>query len=42
MLVTVTVKMPPNMKKTLETLAENEFSSVSGVPKKGCCLELSY
>ena len=34
MLVNVTVKMPPNMKKALEDLAEKEFSSVSGVLKK--------
>lgn len=30
----VTVKMPPNMKKALEKLAEQEFSSVSGILKK--------
>ena len=30
----VTVKMPPDMKKALEKLAENEFSSVSGILKK--------
>lgn len=30
----VTVKMPPEMKKALEKLAENEFSSVSGILKK--------
>jgi predicted transcriptional regulator len=34
MLVNVTVKMPPNMKKALEKLAEKEFSSVSGILKK--------
>ena len=30
----VTVKMPPEMKKALEKLAEKEFSSVSGIIKK--------
>lgn len=30
----VTVKMPPQMKKALEKLAEKEFSSVSGILKK--------
>ena len=30
----VTVKMPPDMKKALEDLAEKEFSSVSGILKK--------
>ena len=30
----VTVKMPPEMKKALEKLAEQEFSSVSGILKK--------
>ena len=30
----VTVKMPPNMKKALEKLAQQEFSSVSGILKK--------
>ena len=30
----VTIKMPPNMKKALEKLAEKEFSSVSGILKK--------
>ena len=30
----VTIKMPPNMKKALEKLAKQEFSSVSGVLKK--------
>ena len=30
----VTVKMPPEMKKALEKLAEKEFSSVSGILKK--------
>ena len=30
----VTVKMPPQMKKALEELAEKEFSSVSGILKK--------
>ena len=34
MLVNVTVKMPPEMKKALEELAEKEFSSVSGILKK--------
>ena len=34
MLVNVTVKMPPNMKKALEKLAQKEFSSVSGILKK--------
>jgi predicted transcriptional regulator len=34
MLVNVTVKMPPEMKKALEKLAEKEFSSVSGILKK--------
>jgi predicted DNA-binding protein len=34
MLVNVTVKMPPNMKKALEKLAKHEFSSVSGILKK--------
>jgi predicted transcriptional regulator len=34
MLVNVTIKMPPEMKKALEELAEKEFSSVSGVLKK--------
>lgn len=34
MLVNVTVKMPPDMKKALEKLAEQEFSSVSGILKK--------
>ena len=32
--MTVTVKMPPEMKKALEKLAEKEFSSVSGILKK--------
>ena len=30
----VTIKMPPEMKKAIETLAEKEFSSVSGILKK--------
>ena len=30
----VTIKMPPEMKKALEKLAEKEFSSVSGILKK--------
>ncbi|MBW2072502.1 MAG: ribbon-helix-helix protein, CopG family [Deltaproteobacteria bacterium] len=30
----VTVKMPPEMKKALEKLAKQEFSSVSGILKK--------
>ena len=30
----VTIKMPPEMKKALESLAEKEFSSVSGILKK--------
>ena len=30
----VTVKMPPQMKKALEKLADEEFSSVSGILKK--------
>ena len=34
MLVNVTVKMPPKMKKALEKLAKKEFSSVSGILKK--------
>ena len=34
MLVNVTVKMPPEMKKALEKLAAKEFSSVSGILKK--------
>jgi len=34
MLVNVTIKMPPEMKKALEKLAEREFSSVSGILKK--------
>jgi len=34
MLVNVTIKMPPEMKKALEKLAEKEFSSVSGILKK--------
>ena len=34
MLVNVTIKMPPEMKKALESLAEKEFSSVSGILKK--------
>ena len=34
MLMNVTVKMPPNMKKALEKLAKQEFSSVSGILKK--------
>jgi metal-responsive CopG/Arc/MetJ family transcriptional regulator len=34
MLMNVTVKMPPNMKKALEKLAQQEFSSVSGILKK--------
>jgi len=34
MLANVTVKMPPNMKKSLEKLAQQEFSSVSGILKK--------
>jgi predicted transcriptional regulator len=34
MLVNVTIKMPPEMKKALEEIAEKEFSSVSGILKK--------
>jgi hypothetical protein len=34
MLVNVTVKMPPAMKKALEKLADKEFTSVSGLLKK--------
>lgn len=34
MLMNVTVKMPPEMKKALEKLAKQEFSSVSGILKK--------
>ena len=34
MLVNVTIKMPPEMKKALEETAEKEFSSVSGILKK--------
>ena len=34
MLVNVTIKMPPKMKKALGDLAEKEFSSVSGILKK--------
>ena len=30
----VTVKMPPDMKKALENLAKQDFSSVSGILKK--------
>ena len=30
----VTIKMPPEMKKALEKLAQKEFSSVSGILKK--------
>ena len=32
--MTVTVKMPPQMKRALENLAKKEFSSVSGILKK--------
>jgi predicted DNA-binding protein len=32
--MTVTIKMPPKMKKALEKLAKKEFSSVSGILKK--------
>jgi len=34
MLVNISVKMPPEMKKSLEKLAEKEFSTVSGILKK--------
>lgn len=34
MLVNVTIKMPPQMKKALEKLAQSEFCSVSGILKK--------
>lgn len=34
MLVNVSIKMPPEMKKALEKVAEKEFSSVSGILKK--------
>jgi hypothetical protein len=34
MLINVTVKMPTEMKKALEALAEKEFTSVSGLLKK--------
>lgn len=34
MLVHVSIKMPPEMKKALEKLAEEEFTSVSGLVKK--------
>ena len=34
MLVNVTIKMPPQMKKALENPAQSEFSSVSGILKK--------
>ena len=34
MLINVTEKMPPEMKKALEKLAKQEFSSVSGILKK--------
>ena len=34
MLVNVTVKMPPAMKKALEQISQKEFSSVSGILKK--------
>ena len=34
MLMNVTVKMPPQMKKALEKLAGKEFTSVSGLLKK--------
>jgi len=30
----VTIKMPPDMKKAIEKLAKQEFSSVSGILKK--------
>ncbi len=34
MLVNVSIKMVPKMKKALEKLAEKEFTSVSGILKK--------
>jgi len=34
MLVNVSIKMPSEMKKALEKLAEKEFSTVSGLLKK--------
>ncbi len=34
MLLNVTIKMPPDMKKAIEKLAKQEFSSVSGILKK--------
>jgi predicted DNA-binding protein len=34
MLVNVSIKMPPKMKKALEKLAEKEFTTVSGLLKK--------
>ncbi len=34
MLVNITVKCPPEMKKALGKLAQKEFSSVSGILKK--------
>ena len=34
MLVNVTIKMPPEMNKALEKIAEKEFSSVTGILKK--------
>jgi metal-responsive CopG/Arc/MetJ family transcriptional regulator len=34
MLMNVTVKMPSSMKKALEKVAKEEFSSVSGIIKK--------
>jgi len=34
MLVNVTIKMPPEMKKALEKMAEREFTTVSGLLKK--------
>jgi Arc/MetJ-type ribon-helix-helix transcriptional regulator len=34
MLMNVTVKMPPQMKATLEKMAEKEFTTVSGLLKR--------
>jgi metal-responsive CopG/Arc/MetJ family transcriptional regulator len=34
MLIHISVKVPPEMKKALEKLAEKEFSSVSGIVKR--------
>jgi len=34
MLMNISIKVPPQMKKALEKLAAKEFSSVSGILKK--------